>query len=313
MATRVPQPPRPTKAELTLLERGLPTDRQMQDRLADAMLVWLSPLLDALRKRVIGMVGAEVVRGNIPMPALAKGLKDNLFDDEEWWRGVADEWEDPVRQWVRQAFGQTAQYQASRWYFYTDMRRINRVALDYTQNDYIPDLIRLDGSQSFINATRQRVVELIDLWERGELPGGRGLRDLEDALGDIFSPVRARRIAVTEATRVYAEASRAAWLRSYRDSEYNQAYGIVGQRWSTARDEFVCPVCAPLNGKVVLLDEEFPVEAGYEGEPPAHPNCRCVLIPTRTYNPAFRPAGAAKPSKADIDRVRAYTSIPEDY
>lgn len=217
-----------------------------------------------------------------------------------------------MRQWVRQAFGQTATYQATRWYFYTDMRRINQVALDYVQNDYVPDLIRLDGSQSLIDSTRQRVVEYIDLWERGELVGGRGLRDLEDALGDIFSPVRARRIAVTEATRVYAEASRAAWLRSYRDPEYTQAYGIVALRWNTVRDEMVCPICAPLNGKVVLLDEEFPVEEGYNGMPPAHTFCRCFTSPSRTYNDAFRPAGASKPTQADIERVRVYTSLPEE-
>jgi HK97 family phage portal protein len=45
-----------------------------------------------------------------------------------------------------------------------------------------------------------------------------------------------------------------------------------GDIWSTAHDERVCPVCAPLNG--ARRDPGGLYPGGY-GPPPAHPRCRC--------------------------------------
>ena len=239
-------------------------------------------------------------------------VKQAVYEDDAFWNGLAMEWQGPLRQWAQDAFGQVGRYQAQRWYFYADMRRINAAALDWTVNDYVPSLIRLTGSESLINATREGVTELVALWERGELPGGRGLPDLTQAMELYFTPERARRIAVTEATRVYAEGNRTAWLNSYADEEMTQAKGILAMRWNTARDERVCPICAPLNGKVVLADDEFPVDGGI---PPAHVNCRCWLSPVRNYNPAFAPPAVPsgpggemrqvpKPTKGDVEELR---------
>ena len=82
-----------------------------------------------------------------------------------------------------------------------------------------------------------------------------------------FSAARARTIAVTEVTRAFAEGNRAAW----------RASGVIEKReWRTNNDELVCPVCGPLAGQVVGLDEEF--GEGIDG-PPAHPRCRCWIVP----------------------------------
>lgn len=58
--------------------------------------------------------------------------------------------------------------------------------------------------------------------------------------------------------------------------------GLVGPNiikiWQTAEDEKVCPVCAPLNGQIVDLDETFPITGTTSFTPPAHPRCRCTLV-----------------------------------
>jgi SPP1 gp7 family putative phage head morphogenesis protein len=87
------------------------------------------------------------------------------------------------------------------------------------------------------------------------------------AAGDIFSPVRSEMIAVTEVTRAFAQGNIAAW----RESGVTQ-----GKEWNTANDELVCPICGPLDGEEVGLDEKFP--GNLEG-PPAHPRCRCWVTP----------------------------------
>ncbi len=51
--------------------------------------------------------------------------------------------------------------------------------------------------------------------------------------------------------------------------------GLVGPNivkvWQTAEDELVCPVCAPLNGQIIDLDDTFPVTNTTSFTPPAHP------------------------------------------
>ena len=50
------------------------------------------------------------------------------------------------------------------------------------------------------------------------------------------------------------------------------------KRWITAKDERVCPICAPLHLTTVPLDERFETPAGQKlWAPGVHPRCRCVL------------------------------------
>ena len=49
---------------------------------------------------------------------------------------------------------------------------------------------------------------------------------------------------------------------------------IVAWRWDASMDHRVCPVCAPMDGV------EHKTRAGFGlMQPPAHPNCRCHLVP----------------------------------
>jgi len=94
-----------------------------------------------------------------------------------------------------------------------------------------------------------------------------------------FGEDRALRVAVTEVTRIYAEAAQQAG----RELKKQYPDVRVEKRWWTNRDDSVCPICAPLHGAIVEVDDGFGVEPGEVGllTPPAHVSCRC-WISTRT-------------------------------
>lgn len=109
-------------------------------------------------------------------------------------------------------------------------------------------------------ATRNAMRTALTNWQEGGL-GSRGLPDLVDALEPWFGEARAERIAVTEVTRMFDIGNRLAHLEA----------GIEWEEWQTVKDERVCPVCRPLDGK------QFPIDEG--PRPPAHVRCRCSRLP----------------------------------
>ena len=101
----------------------------------------------------------------------------------------------------------------------------------------------------------------------GFIENGENMGQLTARLEPLFGPERADLIASTEVTRAFAEGNMTAWRES----------GIIQRReWRTSNDEIVCLICGPLNGKITGLDEPFP---GGVDSPPAHPRCRCWLVP----------------------------------
>lgn len=92
------------------------------------------------------------------------------------------------------------------------------------------------------------------------------LADAIETLADVRSRTRAELISRTETASAYSQGSIAAF----------KASGVVSQiEWLTADGE-VCPICEDLNGKRVDIDQSF---AGGVAHPPAHPNCRCAILP----------------------------------
>ena len=132
------------------------------------------------------------------------------------------------------------------------------------------------GSVPNLNTTaREQVADAFIRWTRGGrdlAPGADGgLPVLIQQLEPTFGPMRARRIAVTETTRIFVEGN-----RSVNDA--NEV--IVGYQVLTAADERVCPTCGPLHG--VFRDKasrtfQHPTMGAIAG-PPFHVNCRCDEI-----------------------------------
>ena len=141
-----------------------------------------------------------------------------------------------------------------------DWGLVNQDALKWARG-YSFELVTgiTDTSQKYVSEAIQGWIET-----------GAPLGDLIEQLTPMFGPVRAEMIGVTETTRSFASGNQIAW----KDS------GVVdGQKWMTAEDELVCPICGDLDGQVVGLGETWQTEDGPVDGPPAHVNCRCAIYP----------------------------------
>ena len=134
-------------------------------------------------------------------------------------------------------------------------------------------LIRLDGNQSVISATRARVRELT----ASALRDGDSLRTLKNKLRAdplSFAARRAETIARTETATAMGQGK----LTAFRTLEHE------GKRWLTAGDERVDgnDPSGPCNQNEaegpIRLEETFP---SGDDTVPSHPNCRCTIIPVR--------------------------------
>lgn len=144
--------------------------------------------------------------------------------------------------------------------FNIDWELANLTAAEWAQQHGAMLVSGLSGT------TRARVAAEV----RAFVENALSLSELRERIMDIetgvFSAARAQTIAVTETTRAFAEGNVAAW----QQSGVIQAY-----EWDTANDEITCPICGRLAGMRVPMGQGF----GRYGRPPAHPNCRCGLLP----------------------------------
>ena len=155
-----------------------------------------------------------------------------------------------------------------------DTLLVNEAAVRYAQERAAQAVTQIDGT------TRRMIQQKVSQW----FESGGTLKELTESLAPTFGYDRAEMIAVTEVTDTLAGSAEESWR------EVNRQYGtavVEGKVWHTAADERVCPICAPLDGQVVGLNEDFVHPGGsglaarYEGRrfkrPPAHPRGRCTV------------------------------------
>lgn len=171
-------------------------------------------------------------------------------------------------------------------------------------NQEILNFIETQGlitAEGINTTTREQALRVIQDW----INTGETLSSLIVRLEPIFDRKRAEMIGVTETTNAFAIGNVAAWLAA--------GEVVGGKVWRTARDERVCPICGPLDGRIVILNSDFTLTAGQMADspqmrellgdrftpergatraasilrssgssfnvPPAHPRCRCWLQP----------------------------------
>ena len=108
-----------------------------------------------------------------------------------------------------------------------------------------------------VSTTKRQISELIARGIRARTPQKLLLGQIQTTLGR-----RAMVEAVTEITRVYAQANQRAW---------QQSKAVKALRWRTAVDDRVCPVCGPRHNTTLAIDSTQ--------IPPAHYGCRCWIVP----------------------------------
>jgi len=79
----------------------------------------------------------------------------------------------------------------------------------------------------------------------------------------VASPSRALTIAITEQNRAMSFSS----IERYKEA------GLQKMEWAVSDP---CDVCAKNDGQVIVIGQTF---ASGDAQPPAHPHCRCVLLP----------------------------------
>ena len=126
------------------------------------------------------------------------------------------------------------------------------------------------------DSTREQVTQALLKAQQA----GTGSPGVLAQIDNLFSPVRAQRIAVTETTKVFGAGAIAQYA----------AQGVAEWEWSTCNDPWVCAECAAREGSTFSVAKDV-----FE---PAHTNCRCFPRPTSSE-------GEAQPEEESL------TAVPE--
>jgi len=119
---------------------------------------------------------------------------------------------------------------------------------------------------------------------------------------------RVRKLARQEEHNIDEQAKQFAWMWMQDKGQLNKKAQKI---WITAKDERVCPVCGPLHGQKVGINEQFKTHVGQFWTPGLHPNCRCVvrLIENRfskaddDWDPDEHPRGGDPENRGRFSRV----------
>lgn len=87
--------------------------------------------------------------------------------------------------------------------------------------------------------------------------------------------LRGRTIAETELQDAITQGERAFWDRAVLEGAADPS--ATFKTWRTVADTRVCPICEPLHGQTVRIDEAFSTSVGPLDGPSAHPRCRCYV------------------------------------
>lgn len=119
--------------------------------------------------------------------------------------------------------------------------------------------------------TREDIRELLEDAFDGEYDVDQLSDEIDKLIGD---DDRAEKIARTETMTASNQGQLEAWDQAV---EAGLLTGGESKEWITTPDDRLCPICEPLDGQTVGLNEEFEVDGDMIDAPPAHPNCRCTI------------------------------------
>lgn len=169
------------------------------------------------------------------------------------WQDIDTRYQGAVRPELEKIFLDALDEFTERIGYSLDWNIANTSASEWARN-YSYELVK------GMNDTSRKMVQqsVADFFDRG-----LSIDDLRDKLGNVFGPVRAESIAITEVTRAVSQGE-----KRLADELGRQGVQMV-TIWQTANDEKVCPICTPRHDKKQ--------GDGWSELPPAHPRCRCYV------------------------------------
>lgn len=111
-------------------------------------------------------------------------------------------------------------------------------------------------------------------------------QELEEAKGGFLTVqetidyvLEKQREIIKNRSQIIAE-NESALIAGQTQNEIYRKSGVMVLKWVTSQDERVCPICQPLNNKVININGTWVGGKGIIGKyPPLHINCRCFVIP----------------------------------
>lgn len=146
------------------------------------------------------------------------------------------------------------------------VNHMDEAALEYAQTRGA-ELIGRTGKHSITDTTRDALRGLIsdgieEGWSSAKLAS-----HFEDSF--VMSRDRAEMIARTELAMAHVQGNVEGWKETGE---------VEKKKWIVSQDE-VCDICQELDGVTIDLDDDFDGPDGPLDAPPAHPNCRCDIVP----------------------------------
>jgi hypothetical protein len=103
-------------------------------------------------------------------------------------------------------------------------------------------------------------------------------RDRAQVLADRYAARRLRERAITIARSETLGALNNGQLELWDQAKRRKLIGPKSRKeFIVTPDEKLCPICAPLDGVTVPIDEPFITSIGPVHAPPVHPRCRCAM------------------------------------
>lgn len=161
----------------------------------------------------------------------------------------------------------------------------------YLPNNVTPEISKnvAKFTSSMLDTDRDKLIKALS----DGLSDGKSIPEIRKQIEDDFdeySKMQAERITRTEVLRTSTDATLDA---------YEQSGVVEGKQWLTAGaiDE-----CAQYDGQVETLNANFYATSEFaDGDPPLHPNCRCVLLPVVVgEDPLYTP----KQNTAMLERIK---------
>jgi SPP1 gp7 family putative phage head morphogenesis protein len=243
-----------------------PTDERADfaevERLAleDEIVVAMDGVLaraSARARAIMGLADVEAAKRAWFTAAILrrKQTPDDIIGDEIFWRAFRDDAVDTMAPFARQGVLEAVEANIAIGVG-VDMQLVNQQVLEFTAAYTDEWWALLEGS------SQAQLRTAISSWQQGGL-GTRGFPDLVKAIESTFGRNRARRIAVTEATKIFDAGNKIA----------HEAGGINEEEWQTSRDDRVDGICSRLD------EERFPINAGPRPVTGTHIGCRCARLP----------------------------------